>query len=365
MSGRERFLEVMSFGKPDRLPVWYFGYWEETLARWKNEGLADAGLVAQETGMDPDWENGMWNLHGLASPHLMAPAGETWDIIIEETEDYVTKKNIFGGITQYGKKASSLPSHIKPSELNRETWQHYKHYLNATDPARRPAGWQEKAVDLNARSEAAAFYAGSLYGHIRGLLGLEGISFLCYDDPALFEEVIDFHADFYMRINDPILDRTQFEFGYFFEDCCGKNGPLFSPEAYKKYYDKYYRRMIEFYRGKGVKHILLDSDGKVDAFIPLWLDSGVDILFPVEIGSWMTDPAALRRQYGKNLKMMGGVNKNLISKGEGGIRQHLQRLKPLAMDGGFIPMPDHRIPPDCSLADFKTYITVFKDVFNS
>jgi hypothetical protein len=40
-------------------------------------------------------------------------------------------------------------------------------------------------------------------------------------------------------------------------------------------------------------------------------------------------------------------------------------LKPLVQEGGFVPFPDHRIPPDCSLADFKKYVEVFKNVFNA
>ena len=64
-------------------------------------------------------------------------------------------------------------------------------------------------------------------------------------------------------------------------------------------------------------------------------------------------------------RMMGGVNKHVIPLGEAAIRAELEPLVPLAREGGFIPLPDHRIPPDCSLADFRRYITAFKQVFNS
>ena len=61
--------------------------------------------------------------------------------------------------------------------------------------------------------------------------------------------------------------------------------------------------------------------------------------------------------------MIGGIDKHVIPKGETAIRQHLERLKPLADEGGYLPMPDHRIPPDCSLGAFRTYLRIYQDVF--
>ena len=61
--------------------------------------------------------------------------------------------------------------------------------------------------------------------------------------------------------------------------------------------------------------------------------------------------------------MMGGVDKHIIPQGEAAIRAHLQRLRPLVEEGGYIPMPDHRIPPSCSLEQFRTYVRVFREVF--
>jgi len=92
------------------------------------------------------------------------------------------------------------------------------------------------------------------------------------------------------------------------------------------------------------------------------LDSGFDIVFPIEVGTWKASPVAFRKQYGKQLRMMGGVDKHIIPQGEAAIRQHLEPLRPLVQEGGFIPLPDHRIPPHCSLEHFKTYVRVFREV---
>ena len=366
MNGRARYEEVMSYGKPDRLPVWFFGYWDETIERWRNEGLDNDSDIVTVTGMDDDWETGMWNTHGLVNYQpIPTPDGERAYEIIEETEYSITTRDIFGGITQTSKKFSSLPHIIKSGEMNRETWRRFKRLLDPDTPGRRAPEWREKAHELEKRSHATAIFAGSLYGDMRNRLGLEGISYLCYDDPALYEEIIEHLTYFYMRLNGPILDECHFEFAYIFEDCCGSNGPFFSPQSYKLFYDKYYRQIVEFYHSKGVRQVMLDSDGKIDDLLPLWLDSGIDVIFPIEVGSWQADPVVLRKRFGRQLKMMGGVDKNLIHHGDAVLRAHLERLRSLADDGGFIPMPDHRIPPDCSLEDFIKYVKVFKEVFNA
>lgn len=183
-----------------------------------------------------------------------------------------------------------------------------------------------------------------------------------YDDPVLLEEILEHLAEFWMVLLRPVLEQVRFDFGYFFEDCCFNTGPLLSPDLYRRHFDRYYRRLIAFYRSMGVPFLLMDSDGKVDALIDCWLDSGFDIVFPIEVGTWKADPLLLRKRFGKRLRMMGGVDKHVIPRGEAAIRRHLEPLRPLVREGGFIPLPDHRIPPHCSFEQFCTYVRVFKEV---
>ena len=97
--------------------------------------------------------------------------------------------------------------------------------------------------------------------------------------------------------------------------------------------------------------------------LPCWLESGIDIVFPIEVGVWEADPVELRQRFGRRLRMMGGVDKHVIPQGEKTIRRHLEHRRALVEEGGYIPLPDHRIPPDCSLEAFRTYLRVFKEVF--
>lgn len=352
--------------KIDRIPIYFFGTWHETKRRWKSEGLNTVGDVCcddgpQVPGMDPDWENGMWNCHGLVK---LGPIGDMEPKALEETENYIVHRTSTGDIVKDSKLGSSISQvleyALKPS---RESWKKFKKFIDPRDPGRRPADWERKAAVLSQSGRMLAFYAGSLYGELRNWMGIENISVLMYDDPELFEEMICYITDYFLELTEPIVEKIGFDFAYFFEDCCGANGPLFSPAIYKDVFDKYYRRAVKFYKDHGVAFTMIDSDGVVDKFVPLWLESGIDIIFPVEVGKWGESPSRMREKFGKGLKMMGGVDKHVICKGEEAIRQHLLKLKPVVMEGGYLPIPDHRIPPECSYENMLTYVKVFSEVF--
>lgn len=360
MNGRERYAAIMEYRPFDRLPVWFFDAWDETRPQWVSQGLSDWSNVAQETGMDPDWERGMWQCHGLVKNRAISGLERE---VLEETDEYIVVRTPLGAIIK-DSKTTSIPHHVKEAlEPTWESWRRFKKYLDPHDPSRRPPGWEIMADQLEKRTHCTTFLAGSLFGWPRDWLGVEQVSLLSYDDPVLYEDIISTITDFFIEIHRPVLQRVHFDFAYIFEDCCGRSGPLFSPDTYRKHYHKHYSRLFEFYRANGVKHIMLDSDGYVEPLIPCWMESGVDILFPIEVGTWKASAVDIRRKFGRDLRMMGGVDKHVIPMGEKAIREHLEPMRPVVAEGGFIPIPDHRIPPSCSLEQFKTYVRVFKETF--
>lgn len=367
MNHRERFKKLFTYEKVDRIPIYFFGTWLETKQRWVKEGfqgevdfLADAG--PQIPGMDPDWEYDVWSIHGLTSA---SPIGDIEPAILEEAEDYIIKRNSVGDIYMESKKGSSVTHTInfalKPTW---KSWKAYKRFLDPTDFRRRPDRWEQRAEKINRKDTVVAFMGGSMYGWLRNWMGIENISYLMHDDPKLFEEMVCHITNLFIEVMIPVLRKVKFDFVYFFEDCCGSNGPLFSPAIYRSILDKYYKKLINFYKKNSVQFALVDSDGKVDAFVPLWVESGFDIIFPVEVGTWKASPVELRKKYGGNLKIMGAVDKHVIALGVDAIRKHLMELEPEVRKGGFLPMPDHRIPPSVSYQDILNYVRIFNEVFN-
>ena len=86
-------------------------------------------------------------------------------------------------------------------------------------------------------------------------------------------------------------------------------------------------------------------------------------MFPMEIGTWGTDPLEFRKKFGKELLMLGGFDKHLLSASQEQIKAEIERLAPLVEEGGFIPLPDHRVPPDVPLENYIYYVKTAKEIW--
>jgi uroporphyrinogen decarboxylase len=67
------------------------------------------------------------------------------------------------------------------------------------------------------------------------------------------------------------------------------------------------------------------------------------------------DVAVLRKKYGRELLMHGGVDKTALACGPQAIDAELEKCVPVALEGGYIPTVDHSLPPDISYANFQYY----------
>ncbi|MEG0494035.1 MAG: hypothetical protein RR696_12650, partial [Clostridia bacterium] len=74
------------------------------------------------------------------------------------------------------------------------------------------------------------------------------------------------------------------------------------------------------------------------------------------IGPW-------RKKYGKVLRGVGGMNKKVFAQDYSAIDRELERMRPLVELGGFIPCPDHRIPPDAKWENVQYYCDRFRKFF--
>jgi uroporphyrinogen decarboxylase len=108
--------------------------------------------------------------------------------------------------------------------------------------------------------------------------------------------------------------------------------------------------------------IFVDCDGNINDIAGLWLEAGVNCMFPVEVAAG-TDPLVLRERHGRDMLLMGGVNKRALAQGQAAIRAEIDRLRPLVADGGFVPHVDHRVPPDVSYQDYRYYLDCKRDAF--
>ena len=354
MNARELFMEIMHYGEFDRMPVFHWCGWPETRKRWEAEGLApdanehdvfDASPMSHGTGVNlgllPEFEE------------------ETF----EETDEYRIFRQTDGVVAQHWKDRSCIPHFIDHTLKGRDGWEEYRKRLQP-DPARIPEDLAEQAGRAKKASAPVSVGTGSMIGWIRNWMGVEDLAYLCYDDRDLLKEMVDTIADLVCWGLDQVLplfgDSDRPDLGWGWEDICFRTGPLVSPDIFREVAVPGYQKIASKLRDAGCDLYLVDCDGMIDHLIPHWLDGGVNVMFPVEIGAWKADPAEFRRKYGKNLRIFGGIDKLEIAKGPEATDAEIERRLPLVKEGGFVLLPDHLIAPDTSLEDYRYYIEAIR-----
>jgi uroporphyrinogen decarboxylase len=121
-----------------------------------------------------------------------------------------------------------------------------------------------------------------------------------------------------------------------------------------------YKRVTKVYREAGIDFLWVDCDGNTDELVPLWLEGGLNGLYPIEIAADCA-PLKYRRTYGKKLAMMGGIDKRALRFGRKEVeREVMSKVPQLFATGGWIPFVDHAVPPDVPLKNFQYYLELVR-----
>lgn len=355
----------MHFKPVDRCPIRDFGFWDETLLVWKKYGLpefVETGATADQFfGMDPQQMFGaLMDLCPFFEEELLEDRGHS-EIV----------RDIDGVVIERGKIMSAIPAHIDHMLKDRESWEkHFKPRLRPDDPRRFQAQdpWTKRQLEKWTnpdRDYPLSMYTGSLYGRQRQWFGLVRVSEVIYDDPRLFEEIVETCADIVIAMVERICGElgVRPEAASMWEDMCYNAGPLISPRTFRQVLVPHYRRIVDTLHRYDVDVVALDCDGKIDKLVPLWLEAGVNCMFPLEIGTWGADPVEYRKEYGRDLLIMGAFDKRILARGKSDITAEVERLAPLVEEGGFIPFCDHLVPPDVSLSNYIHYLNEAKRVW--
>jgi uroporphyrinogen-III decarboxylase len=104
----------------------------------------------------------------------------------------------------------------------------------------------------------------------------------------------------------------------------------------------------------------VDSDGDVSELVPLFISVGVNGMLPFEVQAGM-DIRIFRNKYGKNLAIIGGVDKRLLENDGNAIDIEIsEKVIPVLKSGGYIPCLDHTVPPNVSLGNFQQFLDLIR-----
>ena len=145
---------------------------------------------------------------------------------------------------------------------------------------------------------------------------------------------------------------------YLADDYGTQGGPLISPDLFRQIFKPRMARLIGFLRERSSARIAFHSCGSVYAFIPDFIDVGVQILNPVQVSAAEMDTVRLRREFGRHLVFWGGVDtQRVLPQGTPDDVRAEVALRVRDLGPAYIPMSVHNIqaevPPENILAMFE------------
>ena len=348
LTPRDRFRRTMHYQYVDYVSNLEFGYWDELKEDWMQQGRLPPGL-RQADGAIPD--RSVEEFFGVEQIETFNLNNSAYPLrafeIVEETAGRITFRDGVGILKrQQTEGMRTIPHFLEFPVRDRATWEAFRdEFLDPDHPQRVLP--EEEMASLERMSRASANPVstsfGSFIGRIRDWVGFEHLAYMSVDDPDLVEEMVAHLCAMQLKLLPEVLRRGQIDVGHGWEDICFNSGPLLSPRFFAERIMPHARPVLKMLRQHGVDVIWTDCDGNVTQLVPLWLEAGLNCMFPLEVNAG-NDLVTLRRDHGHDLLVRGAFNKFALHQGRPAILKELLRLEPFVADGGFIPHVDHRCP---------------------
>jgi len=221
----------------------------------------------------------------------------------------------------------------------------------------------------------AGSFGGAAFGDIamvpatgmknpKGIRGVSDWYMLLAYDPDFVRSIFDYQMEVVLenlkKIASVVGDAPDVVF------TCGTDfgtqiGTFCSVETFKGLYKPYYKRVNDWIHSNTSWKTMKHSCGAVEIFIPEFIDSGFDILNPVQWTAAGMDKKTIKKKYGKDIVFWGGgidTQKTLpFGTAKEVYDEALECCEILGENGGFVFNAIHNIqaktPPENVVALFK------------
>jgi len=354
MTPRERLIAYLAGKKVDRLPfLILWGPWAETVRRWKQQGMKNDTDWRDPFGFDPLCVDTGVNF-GICPPFK-------WELL-EDEEETIVCRDEHGVLQRARKDGTSMSEWLDYPVKDRNTWQEHMRRFSPDTPGRFPADWDKKARQLR-ESEvpvAVGVYPYGFFGGPRTMMGAEACLVACALEPELIEDINATLCNLWHRLWSRVFEETRVDMVLMWEDMASRQGSLISPAMFRRLLTPYYRKLMDLATAHGVTVRCVDSDGLMHELTPLFLEAGINVIFPYEVQAGND----LRRLLGKHpeLRAFGHMDKRVMARDRAAMDGELERVKAVLTLGRYVPWPDHLIPPDVSWENYQYFVWRWKEL---
>lgn len=364
MNSRERFLATLAGEPLDRPLYWECAFWPETLQRWYREGLPQSDSEAGPHDVPGERRRVPWDVerHFGFDPHYLSMPVETRNLcpgfqreIIEKGDAWILQRNRNGALEKVPCNGTGMRAMVKGVVQNRDDWERIKaEHLRPVLDGRVPDCFDQFVSGCSNATRPIWGLHCEHWLNLAEYLSIEELLCLVIEDPEWLKQMFADMTAFFLGIADQVLERVVPDMCWVGGDFCYKSGPMMSPDAFRAFLLPEFRKVSDYFRGKGVRGIFMHTDGDCRSLIPLFQEAGVDGAHPFEVTNGQ-DIVKVREAF-PDFMILGGIDKKAIAAGRTSIDRELESKLPYMLrHGRYIPYIDHAVPPSVSLDDFTYY----------
>lgn len=323
MTEQERFTGTLLGRETDRFPFFDLEPDEETLKQWIREGLSPDVSVAEAFSLE---------LHYSVGPMLR-----------------------------------SAPFYRMAPDLLQDRSAFDRHY-DPDDPARYEKNFIERATQL--RQEGRVLYVDASGGGLLQMLGVgdwNSLKAACYaliNEPKQVEDLLNRTTDFYCNCLERVLSRVSIDYASFYEPIASNTGPVISPDMFKRYAIPGYRKVMSVLDRYNVPlRVFCATGGDLTSILDLLVDAGINVLWLSNIAVSSMEYIALRRYFGNQISLIGGIDSGALKKDEMTLRRRIEdTVLPLLENGRYLPCLDDRPRVSVSFAKYAIYRQILSEL---
>ncbi len=332
MTVKERWLCVINREKPDRIPMFYSGTKETTQKLLKHTGMDSIEKMCGKLHID--------NVVYIEPEYVGPSLAENTTVFGAKCKDINYDGGVYTGIdgvvTHHPLAEYKTVEEIEDNYTwpNPDWWD----YSKIPEQIR----GKEDCIILGGGSEPFMDYKEQLRGTEQALIDL-------IENPEMvhycMKKMYDFCYENTTRIYETIPGQVMLS--YVAEDLGTQESLLYSPGQIREYFIPHMKRMIGLVHSAGA-YAMNHSDGAIREIIPDLIDSGFDVLNPIQWRCRGMEREGLKRDFGDKLIFHGAVdNQYTLAFGSvNDVRNEVrENIDILGRGGGYILGPCHNIQP--------------------
>jgi hypothetical protein len=231
--------------------------------------------------------------------------------------------------------------------------------LEPADCSRLPKNWEKKVSGWKVRHHVLMLRVHNGFFLTMGVMGWQRffeLMKLIHDDPGFVRQMMRIQADFVTTLTERVLQEVNIDGAIFNEPIGDNHGPLISPAMFVDFVLSSYRPVLEVLRQHQVNTIILRTYANARLLVPVLIEHGFDCLWACEVNAESMDYRSLRKEFGSRLRLIGGIDLDVLRDGKAAIRRELEeKVPPLLAQGGYVPLADGRVRADIPLDNYIFY----------